>query len=386
MHNKRNTKQYHDNRKKHSKHAVYSPNGCMLFILLLLLLLLPFSESNIVRYTQNIKQPAIRKIYQAFTEPIIHFSALIHTSTIKDTIRQHFLTSTGLAERPEWDIFFYTDTIDENFFNTEEEMISALSPDTVSEQLTSDTQTSKKNIRNETAEQRSIKKTKKAYDVIPYSTKHPLRLLLFGDSQMYYLASGMRRALGDNQAIEIEAISVHSSGFLRSDYYNWPKKLETVLHNKKNETAFDAAVLLLGMNDYQDIYITGRKLLKAGSPSWERFYRKKIQQHFNIVLRSIPTIYRLGLPHVRNKHYDKKLIYMDKIQKEIAQKFPDAVINLSFEEMTNGLGTGYIEAIQNDTGSWVHFMQDDGIHYSIPGSEYIMKQLLQHINEDFLFE
>ncbi len=381
-----------------TKHGSYSPNGVMLFMLLLLTVLLPFSEASLIRYTYSIKHPALRNICHAVTEPVIAAADTLHISGISKTIRRVFLRTTGLETRAEWDVFFYTDTADEDFENDKDTVDPQTAAGTGSEPVQNTAAaTSGEPVQNTASSQNTAavslaggQKTKQAYHieqiVIPYSSEHPVRLLLFGDSQMHYLAAGMRRALAENTAIQIEDISVHSSGFLRSDYYNWPKKLKTVLENRPNGTAFHAAVILLGMNDYQNAYTRSGGLLKAGSPAWEQVYRKQIRRHITAVLQHVPKIYRLGLPCVRSRNYGKKLAYLEKIQADITKEYRNAVTDIPFADATRELGMGYIEAVKTDDGTWTNFMQNDGIHFSIAGSEYIMKHLLTVIHEDFLFE
>jgi len=99
-----------------------------------------------------------------------------------------------------------------------------------------------------------------------------LRILMIGDSQMHSIAAGFLRLTGQNSSIRVKEISVHSSGFIRSDYYNWPKKLKNVFEESQNEP-YDIAVIFLGMNDYQNFYADNGKVLVKVSGDSDNLFR-----------------------------------------------------------------------------------------------------------------
>ena len=64
-----------------------------------------------------------------------------------------------------------------------------------------------------------------------HSSANPLRLYMFGDSQVFSLGSGLSRLAGKDSPVSVDFLAVHSSGFIRGDYYNWPAKLADTLRN-----------------------------------------------------------------------------------------------------------------------------------------------------------
>lgn len=387
----------------HIAQGNYTPNRVLLFLLFVIIGLIPFLGQKIVHPAQSIENHALRKIYTALTEPLAAAGMRFPTAAVIPAVRAVFLQSAGLTHEAAWDSFFYSDAVYAASEFTEHAAVSGAS--TVAE----------RNILHESSAQGSAaystaanaaadtdeknpagtphvpeKQKKRPYyieqKIIPFSAEHPLRLLFFGDSQMHFIASGMKRALGTDPRISIEEISIHSSGFLRSDYYNWPKKLESVFTNSEQQP-FHAAVMILGMNDYQDIVTEKGLVLQVGSSDWETVYRAKMQHHIAAVLGSVPRLYWLGLPVVRSEDYNKKIQYLDSLQRGSAAEYTDSsVIKVSLQNLIRKQGVGYINTIQSKSGASIQFMQSDGIHYSIPGCEYLMQQFLTILSDDYLLE
>ena len=204
---------------------------------------------------------------------------------------------------------------------------------------------------------------------------------------MRSIAAGMTRALGSDTAITIQDLSVPSSGFLRSDYYNWPQKLEAVFADQKDGERFDAAVIFLGMNDYQDMWTTGGIILTAGSSEWEEVYRKMVKVHLDTALASVPRLYWLGLPVVRSAAYNEKMQYLNAVHDSVAEEYDSKkLVRISLKGLVEQYGTGYIGAIKPEGSAWIALIQGDGIHYTVEGGEYLMKRFIDRLHRDYAFE
>jgi len=361
----------------------YSANYCILFAFLLFTVIAPFLGEQLFIPLYRISNHTASKLYHTLAEPIVRFGKKTQAAAFTQKARKLFLYHTGLESRHEWDRFFYTDLLDAE----EDEALSTTHTYTAALPDQNEPHKEKTASKNVPIKE---KRAKRAYHTeqlfIPYSATHPLRLLFFGDSQMYTLAAGMHRALQDDTSITIEQISVHSSGFLRSDYYNWPKKLEQVFKSKTDDQAFHAAVMLLGMNDHQSIR-DKKNIYTVETEDWEILYTEKVKQHIDLVLTYVPRIYWLSVPAVRNQKYNEGLRYLDALYDRIAQAYdPELVIRVTVHDFTAEYGTDYIESIKiNNT--WEPFMQEDGIHYTIAGSEYLMKKFIaEYLQEDYLFD
>ena len=363
----------------------YSPNQCFFFAVLTLFILIPFLGQRLVHPVQNIKRSSLKNIYSALTAPIVSVTESSPAAAVIPVLRNAFIRTAGLTERGEWDTFFYRQGVYDSevaafYAVTGEhgyiETMSGFSDNLDGSGLPAELggQVSKAMLRNV------------ALPVV-HSARMPLRMFFFGDSQMRSIAAGMTRALGFDTSIAIQDLSVPSSGFLRSDYYNWPQKLEALLAAQKDGKRFDAAVAFLGMNDYQDMWTTGGIILTAGTPEWEEVYRKMVKAHLDIVLASVPRLYWLGLPVVRSAAYNEKMQYLNAVHDSVAEEYDSKkLVRVSLKSLVEQYGTGYIGAIKPEGSAWIPLIQGDGIHYTIEGGEYLMKRFIDRLHRDYVFD
>ena len=382
-------RQEYDNRQGQKggqgRNGRYSPNQCFFFVVLTLLILIPFLGQRLAHPVQNIKRLSLKNIYSALTAPIVSVTESSPVAAVIPVLRNVFIRTAGLAERGEWDTFFYRQGVydsevaafyavtgEHGYTETMPGFSDNLGGSGLPAELVG--QVSKEMLRNVALP-------------LVHSARMPLRLFFFGDSQMRSIAAGMTRALGSDTSIAVRELSVPSSGFLRSDYYNWPQKLEAVFADQKDGERFDAAVIFLGMNDYQDMWTTGGIILTAGSSEWEEVYRKMVKVHLDTALASVPRLYWLGLPVVRSAAYNEKMQYLNAVHDSVAEEYDSKkLVRISLKGLVEQYGTGYIGAIKPEGSAWIPLIQGDGIHYTVEGGEYLMKHFIDRLHRDYAFE
>ena len=109
-----------------------------------------------------------------------------------------------------------------------------------------------------------------------HSEENPLHVFMFGDSQVFSLGSGLSRLAGKDSPIVIESLPIHSSGFIRADYYNWPAKLQDTF----SAGSYEAAIMMLGMNDYQSFWDNDGKVMKKHTPEWGSGLQGKMSRDY----------------------------------------------------------------------------------------------------------
>ena len=383
-------RQEYDNRQGQNsgqgRNGRYSPNQCFFFAVLALLILIPFLGQRLAHPVQNIKRASLKNIYSALTAPIVSVTEAIPAAAVIPVLRNAFIRTAGLTERGEWDTFFYRQGV----YDSEVAAFYAITGEqgyTETIPGFSDMLNEREGIPAELIGQVSKETLRNVALTVRYSARMPLRMFFFGDSQMRSIAAGMTRALGSDTSIAVRDLSVPSSGFLRSDYYNWPQKLEAVFAGQKDGERFDAAVIFLGMNDYQDMWTTGGIILTAGSPEWEEVYRKMVKVHLDTALASVPRLYWLGLPVVRSAAYNEKMQYLNAVHDSVAEEYDSKkLVRISLKSLVEQYGTGYIGAIKPKGSVWISLMQSDGIHYTIEGGEYLMKRFIDRLHRDYVFD
>lgn len=369
-----------ENDRTHRK-GYYSPNQCLFFVVLALVLLIPFLGKRLSHPAQRINNLSVKNIYLSLVQPLIELTEYFPAAGLIPAARTVFIQAAGLEKRGEWDSFFYHgqqfDIDSERLFAFDDAQNYARSLDGYAGG----------GLPAELHGQISPQLLRNVALPIPRSSRYPLRMFFFGDSQMHGIASGMLRALGTDTSITVQELSVHSSGFLRSDYYNWPQKLETLFSEQKEKQGFDAAALILGMNDYQDMWTSSGTILYAGTPEWEEVYCRMVKTHLDIVLRSVPRVYWFGLPVVRKSTYNERIRYLDSLHCAIAEEYDNrCLIKVSLKAFVAEYGTDYVGTVQAENGTRFALMQGDGIHYTIEGGEFLMKKFIAQLHQDYEFE
>lgn len=372
-----------ENVNKEKKKGAYSVNKTILSFLIFTLIFIFVTSSDLYLKSVNVENMYVRSILTSILKPIDNLSKQTGVNALFNQTRQKMLSFTKLNKELEWECFYYTTTQEEVAIEEMKEELeekpklrgrvkplekkvkevinSSLDEEEIEEELESSVEQNKK-----------FDEVQEEISPYIYDENNSFHILMIGDSQMYSIANGLKKLIGENKSIEITDIAIHSSGFVRGDYYNWEKKLENVF--KEKETGYyHASVVLLGMNDYQDIY-TPSSLLIRETKDWEVKYKERIAKVLNVLLSNTKKVYWLGLPLVRRAAYNDDLRYIDRIQREVAEEYELANLErISLASIAPGDGVPYTDTIQKEDGTIVRLMKADGIHYTNQGGEYVME-------------
>lgn len=411
-------KNYYMEKSLNKKTGTYSVNKTVLSFIASVFIFSLFCAQPLNVIISQIKNNYVKNICFQLIKPIEDFSIYLGIYNLFPSARNSVLTFTGLNGKLEWENFYYTEdkpntAAEKNdLIDTEPETVNRLSLLPLKEitglkaeqekiifseenLLVENTKEVKEKTDLSDAENYGMQAEEKSEIIfeesseIPlydYTAEKPFRILMFGDSQMKSLAGGLQRLTVSQKAIEITEISVHSSGFVRGDYYNWKKKLESVFAQTKDKP-YDAAAFLLGMNDYQNFYNSDGKVLIKETSAWEEKYEEKIHAILDIVLANSRKAYWFGMPAVRRKSFNEDLSYIEKVQKKAASNYGNQnLIKVSIRDIAPGKDVPYTDNLQTLNGKYIKLMRDDGIHYTIAGGEYIMQSFLNTLYTDWNIE
>ena len=425
---------------KDKKSIFYSANKALSFFLLCIFLFMLLLGKSLESFSHKIKNPYAADVFKTAVKPVSELSQKLKLDNLIPSARIFFLRYAGLEGLSDWDSFYYMDSAElthrerllalENLGNViDKSQRDVLPTESKSEDVAAvkkmidELEAKLENINTvldrlkdieqaRVAELEKIRLTQKMLElrkedifktdvkegesnvdqaeepkkVYTYNTERPLRILMIGDSQMHSIAAGFLRLTGQNSSIRVKEISVHSSGFIRGDYYNWPKKLKNVFEESQNEP-YDIAVIFLGMNDYQNFYADNGKVLVKETEDWESAYRDKIITHLDILFANTKKVYWLGMPVVRDKIYNAQLLYIEDLQKKIASEYSSIILNkFSLSSIAPGEGVPYTDTLKTAEGKKIRLMKDDGRHYTISGGEYIMQPFLELLYKDWDLE
>lgn len=244
----------------------YSPNHVLLIITVCVFLSSLLCAKSLWIPATRISNLHIRAVVLSITEAVAAVSASIGSDSVTPRIRSAFLSITGLDSHSSWDSRYFnrrnTQQVQKKLPEDTPIALAQNSPNLASEISDS---TNAFSLLKRTPPPSTPQPADKNVPTSVYSCAYPLPVYFFGDSQVFSLASGLSRLVGKGSAIDVDFLAIHSSGFIRDDFYDWPQKLEDTLSEKQ----YAAVAMMLGMNDYQNfgqtIVESSRSALRSGN-------------------------------------------------------------------------------------------------------------------------
>ncbi len=396
---------------KTNKEDAYSPNQVLLTVLLAVSITTIFAGKSLWIPASHIENLHIRSIALALADSLSFVAAETGLDGYLPAAREGFLSVTGLAEQTEWDTRYFNrrasgveaspsalstasqSTVVET---AEPSGLSPALPEAHAATATADAATDPADATIALAPVDAATGPAPA-DASPapgaaipsavpanaiHSSANPLRLYMFGDSQVFSLGSGLSRLAGKDSPVSVDFLAVHSSGFIRGDYYNWPAKLADTLSSSR----YDAVVMMLGMNDYQNFWNNRGEIMKKHTPEWEAAYAEKCSALIDEALLYVPKVYWVGMPRVKDPQYEQSLRYIDAVQSRVAARYgPDIVIRHPIADSLPGAAGSYAETVSLPSGKSIQAMSPDGNHFTVEGGQFAMAGLYRRLSQDWLF-
>lgn len=366
----------------------YSKNQTVVYTAIFLCAVAVFIPNKITHFSSQLKNQYTKNIIQAVSQPMVDFAQMLPFSAFFANARKNVLTVCGVQNDYHWDNFYYTEKNALTVAACSDGNGDIDKAHALPEMQTGDAHTfSPSALLAEKAkalpENNSLLVAH--YD---YTKEHPLRILFAGDSQMQSIAEGFKRNIGTESAFEAIDLAVVSSGFIRTDYYNWPAKFTALFKEVENEEKpFDVVVLLLGMNDYQNFFDGNGKLFRFGTDEWIAAYIEKIKTVMNILQSSVKKVYWLGLPAVKSPSLNADITAVENAQiKAMAALADTNVQRISLRELISGGSSVYTDQVQTADGKRIQLMREDGTHYSLAGGSFVMSEIEKYFYFDFNIE
>jgi len=211
----------------------------------------------------------------------------------------------------------------------------------------------------------------------PFPNGDRYRVVVLGDSLGDGLWSGLYRAFEEDATLEFMQRAKPSTGFARTDAYDWNAELADLL---KKET-YQIAVIMFGGNDAQAIR-SGKDWLKVGSEAWDEIYGQRVEAFIKKLRAENVAVYWVGLPIMRSPGQSTDAEAMNEVFRE------KAFINgAKFIETWNGFTdeAGRYSAYGPDmTGQVKRLRADDGVHFTMRGylklAHFVEKELRRDLN------
>jgi uncharacterized protein len=211
----------------------------------------------------------------------------------------------------------------------------------------------------------------------PFPTGDRYRVVVLGDSLGDGLWSGLYRAFQEDTNLEFIQRSKVSTGFVRTDSYDWNAELAKIL----KEESYPIAVVMIGANDDQAIR-SGKDWLKVGSEAWREAYGQRVEAFIKKLRAANMAVYWVGLPIMRSPDQSADSEIMNDVFRE------KAFINgAKFIDTWNGFTdeAGRFSAYGPDmTGQVKRLRADDGVHFTMRGylklAHFVEKELRRDLS------
>jgi hypothetical protein len=205
----------------------------------------------------------------------------------------------------------------------------------------------------------------------PFPNGDRYRVVVLGDSLSEGLWTGLYRAFEGDATIDFIQKSKPSTGFARTDTFDWNNELAELL---KKDT-YQIAVVMFGA-EAQPIR-SGRDWLKVGSEGWREIYGQRVEAFIKKLRAANIAVYWVGLPIMRSPGQSTDAEAMNDLFRE------KAFINgAKFIDTWNGFtdeGGRYSAYGPDMTGQVKRLRADDGVHFTMRGylklAHFVEKEL-----------
>ena len=196
--------------------------------------------------------------------------------------------------------------------------------------------------------------------ITPFPSGDRYRVLVLGDSLGDGIWSGLYRAFEEDRNIEVVKRSKVSTGFSRTDNYDWNAELDQMLKEEK----YQVAVVMFGANDGAGVR-SGKEWLKVGTDAWREAYGARVETFIKKLRAAKIAVYWVGLPVMRSPNQSSDAELMNEVFREKAfingAKFIDTWSGFTDE-------AGRYSAYGPDmTGQVRRLRADDGTHFTMRG-------------------
>jgi len=201
------------------------------------------------------------------------------------------------------------------------------------------------------------------------STSDPVRVWVGGDSMGGELGWALGPMLEKTKAFKPSVYYKESSGICRWDFFDWGKKMETVMRTAKP----NAMVMMMGTNDTQSVWDRGT-WISYGTSKWKTAYEKRVSDMMETMLKGgARRVYWVGMPIMKESWRNSRMKLINTIIQDAAAQHP---------------GAQYVDAwglFVDADGAYVAGLRlADGVHFTVEGQQRLARAVLEDVAKDWL--
>ena len=201
------------------------------------------------------------------------------------------------------------------------------------------------------------------------TTADPVRVWVGGDSMGGELGWGLGPMLEKSNVFKPTLYYKESSGIARWDFFDWGKKMETVMRTAKP----NAMVMMMGTNDTQSVWDRGT-WISYGTSKWKTAYEKRVSDMMETMLKGgARRVYWVGMPIMKESWRNSRMKLINTIIQDAAAQHP---------------GAQYVDAwglFVDADGAYVAGLRlADGVHFTVEGQQRLARAVLEDVAKDWL--
>lgn len=199
-------------------------------------------------------------------------------------------------------------------------------------------------------------------------------VLVVGDFMASGLAEGLDEMFGDNPGIRVVDRSKGSSGFVRDDFYDWPKEIGPLLESEKPA----AVLIMMGSNDRQQMRV-GDQREPPRSDVWTMAYESRTKAFGKAVAAAKVPFLWVGVPAFKASRMTADMLAFNDIYKAAAEGSGGDFVDI-WDGFVDENGA-FVSTGPDVSGQPVRLRADDGINLTRAGKRkvafYAEKPLLK---------
>jgi hypothetical protein len=199
-------------------------------------------------------------------------------------------------------------------------------------------------------------------------------VLVVGDFLAGGLAEGLEDAYAESPGVRVVDRSNGSSGFVRSDYYDWNAEIGQILEEEKPYVV----VMMIGSNDRQQIVVDGNRVDPRSDP-WRKEYLKRIGTFAKAVTsRKLPLVW-VGLPSFKSPSMTSDVLAFNDLYKQEVEAAGGEFVDIwdgFVDENGNFIFTG-----PDMNGQPVRLRGSDGINLTQAGKRKVAFYVEKPLNK-----
>ncbi|MEM9332749.1 MAG: DUF459 domain-containing protein [Pseudomonadota bacterium] len=190
--------------------------------------------------------------------------------------------------------------------------------------------------------------------VVVVKKEDAAKILVVGDFIAGGLASGLEKIYADNANLVIVNRTNPSSGLVRDDVIDWPKRVPELIEEIKPI----AVISLVGMNDRQQMRLESGRVEKL-SETWKTEYTKRVTRLASAgQTAKIPVIW-VGLPPVKSNRMNTDYLAFNETFRSISESIGGTFVDV-WDGFTNAEGK-FVSAGPDINGQIVRLRGSKGI-------------------------